>query len=751
MLKVLSKERTLLIPVLLFIVVFTINLKTLCRTIYLGDTPEITAASYILGVAHPTGYPAFLLLGKLLSVIVPFGNIAFRVNLLSAFSMALAAFLIYKVSIHFFPNSLLAAFIALSASFSKTNWAEAGVSKVYMLNIMFLLISIYLFTKFYSSKDIRFLYAVMLSVGIGFANHIFMIIFLIPFLLSLTRKKFRSLLNLKIISKALIFFAIGLSIYLYVPLRAASNPDICWGKPDNISRLSDYLTQQQYNVKKGTRDLSDFAFLLKNWFLLIPGEYGMIFFILSIVGVVLIFFERRDIFYFLTGIIILNLLIVLYYGVGREFHLVYHIPVITLSGFFLVGFMLNERLRSLFYNFKILYVIFPIIILLLFSKNYFESNRSDHLFGYLHGKSLMDTVSKNGTFFGETDTALFPMYYLSFVEGYRKDIKIVDRQMFVVHFLENNFAHINPKEEMKIIRESEADVFYAEYPRINQIRTYEYGLIHKVLKRLPVTSFSSMDFVKFYNPFFENYPELYQDQWTRELVAIYYLLYGNFLGKDKMLEAALSSFKKAGELGKMQIGLLNNLSIYYQSLGAVDEAIITLDKIISQVKKEKTYDYIFKKGEIYYRNGDYDRAKINFMKAKDAPVKNTWTYYYLGNIFLLEAKPEKAIDNFLISLNINPQNYKSLMNLGVTYKSLGKFNYAIENFRAALKYEPGIKEAYYNLAAIYSILNDRANGFYWLKRGLSLFDSALVNNCLTSDEFRFLRSFPEFYDLKFPS
>ena len=41
------------------------------RTIYVGDSGELITAVYLLGVPHPSGYPLFVMLGKLWTLLVP--------------------------------------------------------------------------------------------------------------------------------------------------------------------------------------------------------------------------------------------------------------------------------------------------------------------------------------------------------------------------------------------------------------------------------------------------------------------------------------------------------------------------------------------------------------------------------------------------------------------------------------------------------------------------------------------------------
>src|SRR5207244_3255003 len=59
-------------------------------TVTLVDSGELIVAARFLGVAHPPGFPLYLMLAHLASV-VPIGNVAARVNFASAFFAALAA------------------------------------------------------------------------------------------------------------------------------------------------------------------------------------------------------------------------------------------------------------------------------------------------------------------------------------------------------------------------------------------------------------------------------------------------------------------------------------------------------------------------------------------------------------------------------------------------------------------------------------------------------------------------------------
>jgi hypothetical protein len=73
---------------------FCVYLRTLAPTVMWYDMGELTTASSVLGIAHNTGYPLYILLGKLFTFL-PFGDVAYRVNLMSAVFAALTVSLVF--------------------------------------------------------------------------------------------------------------------------------------------------------------------------------------------------------------------------------------------------------------------------------------------------------------------------------------------------------------------------------------------------------------------------------------------------------------------------------------------------------------------------------------------------------------------------------------------------------------------------------------------------------------------------------
>src|SRR5438477_3833632 len=89
-----------MIALLLFAGSFLLYLITMNGTIpAYRDSGDLINAIFTLGIAHPPGYPLYVIIGKFFVKALPFANPAYRVNLLSAASAAASAALLYQVTV----------------------------------------------------------------------------------------------------------------------------------------------------------------------------------------------------------------------------------------------------------------------------------------------------------------------------------------------------------------------------------------------------------------------------------------------------------------------------------------------------------------------------------------------------------------------------------------------------------------------------------------------------------------------------
>ena len=99
------------------VVLFALYAATSPRTVLLEDDGLFILSSYFLGVEHPPGYPLYTLIGHLFSKL-PFGSVAYRVHLASAFFGALAGSAVWLVARRLIPGRLPAYLTAFGLGFS---------------------------------------------------------------------------------------------------------------------------------------------------------------------------------------------------------------------------------------------------------------------------------------------------------------------------------------------------------------------------------------------------------------------------------------------------------------------------------------------------------------------------------------------------------------------------------------------------------------------------------------------------------
>jgi hypothetical protein len=122
-------------------------IATLAPTVLFADGAEFQFAPYMLGIAHPTGYPLYLLLGWVWSHVLPIGDVAYRMNLFSALWAALTVGVTYLVALRFIRfaapgiDPLTVRFSAVTAALTfavgETFWSQAVIAEVYSFNAFF--------------------------------------------------------------------------------------------------------------------------------------------------------------------------------------------------------------------------------------------------------------------------------------------------------------------------------------------------------------------------------------------------------------------------------------------------------------------------------------------------------------------------------------------------------------------------------------------------------------------------------------
>jgi len=253
-----------------FILIFASYILTLYPTISpYRDSGDLISAAWTLGVAHPPGYPLYSLIGKIFLTIIPFGNAAYRVNLMSAVAGAAAVAVLLKRF-----KGFTAGIILLSLGFTIPFWRLSLVSEMYSVNGFFVALAIAAVLNAVYSADHREIFRnfalAFFLVGIASGNHLTAVLILPPAALAvyLVAKKnsFAQLLSFTNLLYLAAFFALGASVFLYLPLRSIRGAVVNWGDPSNLERFLRVVTRADYGGLKLHPEESAFVWNLRSVF-----------------------------------------------------------------------------------------------------------------------------------------------------------------------------------------------------------------------------------------------------------------------------------------------------------------------------------------------------------------------------------------------------------------------------------------------------------------------------------------------------
>jgi len=241
------------------LVLFAIYLATLCPTIEVGDSGELTTAAATLGIAHPPGYPLWCLVVHPFTRL-PFAEPALGANLASALHSALASFLFFLLAVG--PCAVpvpIALPLALVHGLGAPLWSQSVYAEVYALNLALVLVACLL--HFAAPRFDRFLPFWLALVLVSHGSNVLIVAFLAAAWL---RRQWRGEGRGLRLAGAAALAALGFTPLLYLPLRAARNPVLDWGHPADLAGFLDHVLRRQYGGF-ALGGLSDWGIVLATW------------------------------------------------------------------------------------------------------------------------------------------------------------------------------------------------------------------------------------------------------------------------------------------------------------------------------------------------------------------------------------------------------------------------------------------------------------------------------------------------------
>jgi hypothetical protein len=209
--------------ILAFVLPFTIYILTLAPTIYNLDSAELTTAAATGGLTRATGYPFYLAIGHLWSK-VPIGDMGYRMNLLSAIfgalTIALADRILYRWNIGKWARIGSLGLLATGIYF----WGMSLVAEVYTLHTAIVSALILATFNWSDNPSPRKMVIIGLLVGLGLSHHAAIVLIIPGIIFYLVTKSAKNLFNWKTLLVGGLGLAIGLSFYLYLPIRYSFLP-----------------------------------------------------------------------------------------------------------------------------------------------------------------------------------------------------------------------------------------------------------------------------------------------------------------------------------------------------------------------------------------------------------------------------------------------------------------------------------------------------------------------------------------------
>ena len=224
--------------------VFILYLLTLAPSVAMWDTGEYMASTKVLGLPHPPGNPFFMLLGHAFATLPIPVSYGARINIMAALASALSAgfwFLITERIVSLWilerwQRLVVAGLATLIGATAFTVWNQSVVNeKVYTVSLLFFTIVSWLMIEWMENPDSpnadRLLILVAFLLGLGYSNHPAGFLPLPAAGIAILAVRWRTLLRWKLVLVAFAAMLLGLTPFIYEPVRAAYFPGINEGAP----------------------------------------------------------------------------------------------------------------------------------------------------------------------------------------------------------------------------------------------------------------------------------------------------------------------------------------------------------------------------------------------------------------------------------------------------------------------------------------------------------------------------------------
>jgi hypothetical protein len=236
------------VPALLvFAASLALDARTLMPGLGFWDTAEFQTIGPTLGIAHPTGYPSYTLLLWLASVVLgPFGDPAFRANLLSALLVSGAAALAAIAIVQLTRRSVLAVVGGIAFAIAPIAWRNAVRADPHAFQVFLVALLLVLLIAWSereragSARAGRWLIGACVAFALAVTNHGLTValapgvaVYVLLVAPRILWQRWRLVLACAITLAVLI-----VAIYAYLPIRSSMDPPLDYAHPADWVRTN---------------------------------------------------------------------------------------------------------------------------------------------------------------------------------------------------------------------------------------------------------------------------------------------------------------------------------------------------------------------------------------------------------------------------------------------------------------------------------------------------------------------------------
>ncbi|HKC25635.1 MAG TPA: DUF2723 domain-containing protein [Thermoanaerobaculia bacterium] len=525
-----------------------------CRTIYVGDSGELVTAVYTLGIPHPSGYPLYVMLGKLWTLLVPLGSIAYRMSLFSAACGAAACGVLTLVAFETGAGAAASVLGGFLLAFAPSFWAEANVQRVYTLNALFVALATLFAVRWWNRRTTRLLALAFFFCGLGATNHTFMGVYAAALALfaALTDRRARSP---RVALACLAALVIGLLPYAYLPIRSSMHPVLDWGSPRTLRAFVDVVTRRGFWGRRFYEGAADFLPIGADFFRGFGEELAWGGALLAFAGL-WVFRPRRGPALLAPLVILTNLVAMALHGSRSDIFIWhrYDIPAYVMG-----AWLAALGAHALFVRAPRWAV--PAAFLLpaaLLAGGWREHDRHLYRIGEEYSRGVLADVPPGAHLAASDDNILFVLMYLHHVDGLRPDVDLILQGVGG----EIPSLHFDPDRD---------PLFFTDHPnwRVPGLQTVASGLAFRIVRAGPPPPMPPIRSLWLPG---EKDPRVPKDYLTQNLIGHFHYMLGVTLERRSWAEAR-RQYDLAMAASPRNDVLFYNLGIIYRGNGFEAESL----------------------------------------------------------------------------------------------------------------------------------------------------------------------------------